>query len=182
MAAAARLAAATASVRAASRLRGPLLPAVAATLTAELRAKMRQQPMPSSPSMSANEEENRKPILETMRKASQEGAAWARAEAALAQAELAEATRRAMMAVALAILAGAAALAALVVTSLGIVALLVPVAGSAIAATAIVGGILILCTVLLTWWAWRLAVSTTDATTFIERWLDMLFSKRQRRS
>lgn len=178
--AAARLAAAPG--RAENRLRGPPQSVVDATLTVELRAKIWQQPMPSSPNMSASEVENRKPILETMRKASQEGAAWARAEAALAQAELAEATRRAMMAVMLAILAGAVALATLVVISLGIIALLVPVTGSAIAANAIVGATLILCTVLLTWWAWRLAVSTTDATTFIKRWLDMLFSKRQSRS
>ncbi len=117
-----------------------------------------------------------------LRKASKDGAAWVRAEAALAQAEIVEASKRALIALALAILGGSVALAALVVTALGIIALIAPLVGGLFAATAIVGVALIICAALIAWWAWRVAVSTAEATTFVTRWREALLAKKRGRT
>jgi VIT1/CCC1 family predicted Fe2+/Mn2+ transporter len=119
------------------------------------------------------------PLREAVSKLTQDGAAWARAEAELAGAEIAEASRRALMAFGIAVLAGSVALAALVVSAMGAISLLTPVTGGPVSATVLVAVILVAVTILLAWWAWHLAVSTTEATTFIKRWSDALFAKRR---
>jgi hypothetical protein len=103
---------------------------------------------------------------------SRDGASWISAEAELAQAELAQASKRAITALALAIAAAAAALATLIVIAFVAVALLAPQIGE-IGATAAVAVAFLLLTVILGWSAYRIAVSTADVASFIKRRLNV---------
>jgi uncharacterized membrane protein YqjE len=134
--------------------------------------------MPSSARSDAPGE----PLPDAVRKLSRDGAAWVQAEAELAQAELAEASKRALKAVALALLAGSVALAALVLTAFGLAMLLLPLTGSPFLSITIVAVVLIIGAGLLGLWAWRTAVSTTEVTTFVKRWSDALFARKRRAS
>jgi Putative Actinobacterial Holin-X, holin superfamily III len=111
------------------------------------------------------------PIGAAIKQLSRDGADWVSAEAELAQAELAVASKRALMAFALAIGTGVMALAALIVVAFAAIALLAPHVGEAWA-TSIVALVFLALTAILGWSAYRSAISTAEVTTFIGRWID----------
>jgi Putative Actinobacterial Holin-X, holin superfamily III len=111
------------------------------------------------------------PIADAVKQLSRDGAEWMSAEAELAQAELAVASKRALMAFGLAIGTGVMALASLIVVAFAAIALLAPYVGEAWA-TSIVALVFLVLTGILGWSAYRLAISTAEVTTFIKRWIN----------